>query len=219
MQRKNMRALLNFLFRTLARVDVQGWEHFPTTGPAIVCGNHLGIIDAPLAFALLPREDCTALVAKNYQSNWLISWIVNSAGGIWLNRDDADPRAIRAGLDHLKKGGILGIAPEGTRSSAGGLQRPKTGVAYFADKAEVPIVPMAFYGSEHALSQMLTLRRPQVMVRFGPPFRLPALERSDREAGMRANADEIMCHIAVLLPEQYWGAYRDHTRLKALLER
>jgi 1-acyl-sn-glycerol-3-phosphate acyltransferase len=54
-------------------------------------------------------------------------------------------------------------------------------------------------------------------VKAGPAFKLPPLPREDREEVLKQYTDEIMCHIAALLPEKYRGVYADHPRLKELL--
>jgi 1-acyl-sn-glycerol-3-phosphate acyltransferase len=110
----------------------------------------------------------------------------------------------------------LGIAPEGTRSLTGAMIPAKTGVAYLADKAGVPIIPVAIWGTEKAVAQLKRLRRPDIHVRFGKPLDLPKLERGDREAALQRNTDLIMCSIARMLPEKYRGVYAGHPCLEAL---
>ncbi|MFN2303820.1 MAG: hypothetical protein ACK2TV_08825, partial [Anaerolineales bacterium] len=68
-----------------------------------------------------------------------------------------------------------------------------------------------------AMRKLSRLQRPRLYVRFGKLLQLPAIERHDRENGLRKNTDEIMCHIAAMLPEMYRGEFSDHPRLKELL--
>jgi 1-acyl-sn-glycerol-3-phosphate acyltransferase len=174
-------------------------------------------LDAPLVFLLLNRDDVTALVAKKHYKNLFIRWLINSVNGIWLNREEADTRALRAARSHLRNGGVLGIAPEGTRSPAKALLTAKTGAAYLADSTGAPIVPVAITGTERGLVRALTLHFPRITARFGEPFDLPPIDRREREAALRRNTDEIMARIATLLPPGYRGAYSEHPRLKELL--
>ena len=71
------------------------------------------------------------------------------------------PRARRRGaLDVLKRGEVLGLAPEGTRArSTYALQKGKTGAAYIAARADVPIVPVALTGTEQVKRDLPRLRR------------------------------------------------------------
>jgi len=217
MQGKTIRAIIRFLFEHFSRLEITGLENVPTQGGCILAVNHLGRLDPALVYAFLDREDVTSLVADKYLHHPFFSWLVNSLNGIWIHREDADFTALRAARNYLVSGGALGIAPEGTRSHTGALIAAKTGVAYLADKAGVPIVPVAVSGTEKATQELLRLRRPLLKARFGKPLRLPPLERGDRAAALQRNTDEIMCRIAAMLPPEYRGVYADHPRMKELL--
>ena len=111
---------------------------------------------------------------------------------------------------------MLGIAPEGTRSTVRALLEGKPGTAYLAEMMRVPVVPVAITGTETAMARILTFRPPKIRVHYGKPFTLPPIDRSDRDASLQRNTDEIMSRIAVLLPERYRGFYKDHPRVKEL---
>ncbi len=211
--RKWLKSTLSFLFRTLTRLEVKGLENLPDEGGCILAVNHLSILDPPLVFSLLARDDAIAMIAKKYQRNPFFRWIIDCTQAIWVDREKPDYRALRTAVRYLRQGGMIGIAPEGTRSATGALMRPKPGVAYLAAKADVPIVPVAISGTENAIRMWFRLRRPAIRVEFGKPFTLPPLERTDREASLRRNTDEIMCQIARLLPPSYRGVYANHPRL------
>lgn len=218
MIRAFLRSLMRLLFRLLTHLEVDGIENLPQEGGCIVTPNHLSALDPVLIFALIGREDITGLVAKKHHKNLFYRLVVNIVHGIWLNREEADTHALRAASDHLQKGGMLGISPEGTRSKTGALIPAKTGVAYLADKAGVPILPVAIIGTETGVKQLLRFHRPHLIVRFGQLFKLDPIDRTDRNGSLKRNTDEIMCHIAALLPPQYRGVYSEHPRLKELLE-
>jgi 1-acyl-sn-glycerol-3-phosphate acyltransferase len=197
---------------------VTGIENIPHQGACLLTGNHLGIIDGPLIFCLIHREDATGLVALKHKKNPFIRFIVDWAGGIWINRSRTDFSALKKAYHHLNQGGLLGIAPEGTRSDTHGLIEAHPGVAFLADKADAVILPVVTTGSENALGKMFTLQRPRIHVCFGLPFTLASLDRENRDASLQRNTDEIMCQIAALLPESYREVYADHPRLRELLE-
>jgi len=219
MLRDLLQAIVRFLFRLLAHVETIDMENIPPTGGYILTSNHLSILDSPLFFISIKRRDITALVAKKYQKNAFTRWLVNVVHGIWLNRTETDTQAIRAACEYLERGGLLGVSPEGTRSQTGGLIPPKTGVAYLADKANVPIIPVAITGSYTALDQLRRLKRPTLTLRVGKPFTLPPIERKDRDQQLKRNTDEIMCRIAAMLPPEHRGVYANHPRLRELLEK
>jgi 1-acyl-sn-glycerol-3-phosphate acyltransferase len=215
--RETFRGFVRILFKVLTRVDAIGSENVPETGGCIIAVNHFSRLDPPLVYILVKRKDVTALAADKYQSYPLIRWVINIVDGIWLNREEADFGAMREARKYLQSGGALGIAPEGTRSSSGGLLLAKTGVAFLADKTGVPVIPTAIFGTEYAVKQMLLLQRPSIHVRFGKPLTLPPIEHKDRDGCLKRNTDEIMCQIAAMLPPEYRGAYADFPRLKELL--
>lgn len=207
------------LFKLLTRVEVTGLGNLPAGQGYILAANHLGIIEVPLIYCLIGRPDVTGLVAKKHQKNPVFRWLVNLAGGIWLNREEADTRAIRAAVEHLERGGVLGISPEGTRSPTGALIPAKNGVAYLASRVRVEIVPVGVAGTWKAIPKVLSLRRPRIAIRIGEPFSLPPVGRQSRDADLKHNTDEIMARIAALLPPEHRGVYAAHPRLLELLEK
>lgn len=213
-----IRIIIRGLFNTLTRVRIQGIENVPKTGACLLAVNHLSLLEPPLVFGLVKREKITALVAKKYRRKLFFRWLIRAVDGIWINREETDFQALREALAFLKDGGALGIAPEGTRSHTGALIEAKTGVAYLADKAGVPVVPVAVSGTETAFAKLKRLKRPHIEIKFGKPFNLPPVQRSTRAEDLQRNTDEIMCQLAALLPPAYRGVYADHPRLKELLE-
>jgi len=217
MKRETLQAICRFLLTRLARVEYSGLEHLPSDGAIIVATNHMSRMDTLYLFINPARPDITALVADKYKKYPIFNWILDVGGVIWLDRSKADFGAFRLAADVLKNGVSLGIAPEGTRSTTGQLIEGKQGTALLALKAGVPIVPVGIAGSEVYFRRLLTLRRPNLRLTFGPPIHLPPLDRNNREESLQKMTDEIMCRIAILLPPQYWGFYHDHPRLKEML--
>ena len=218
MFRHFLRWLVHSLLSILCRLEVVGLENIPEQGGMIIAVNHLGRLDPALGFAVINRDDLTVLAAEKYQTHLLFKWAFRLVPGIFINRGEADLSALRQARQFLNKGGLLGVAPEGTRSNVGGLIEAKTGVAYLADKARLPVIPTAITGTESAVLGIVLFRRPPVKIVFGRPFVLPPLDRQDRSEALQRNTDEIMCQIAALLPAKYRGVYLDHPRLKELLE-
>ncbi len=213
MQRETLRRIINGLIRTFSRPTFEGLENLPAQGAVIIATNHMSRIDTLLLFINPARTDMTALVADKYQRYPLFKWILNTGGIIWLDRENADFGAMRAAVEALKRGLALGIAPEGTRSRNGQLQEGKPGTALVALRANVPIVPVGIAGSETFFAKALTLQRPKVTIRFGPPFHLEPLSRERRNEQLVEYSTEIMCRIAALLPDRYHGFYKGNPRI------
>lgn len=217
LHRQSLHKFLGFLFRKLTRVEVEGWDRVPREGGAILAVNHLSRLDPPLIFVLCKRHDLTVLVAEKYHHWPIIRQMLEAVDGIWINRSAPDAQALRRALRYLRQGGMLGIAPEGTRSKTGGLQRGKPGVVYLAALSGVPIVPIAIYGTERWWKAWLCLRRPVLHVRVGEPFVVGQMPAENRDAWLQEKADEVMLRIAALLPPAYRGVYAQHPRLREFL--
>lgn len=218
LRRRVLHILIRALFRLLTRIEVEGWERIPRKGGVILATNHLSRLDPPLIFILCDRPDVTALVAEKYRRWPILRQMLEAVDGIWINRFAPDARALRQALRHLRQGGVLGVAPEGTRSHTGGLLPGKPGVVYLAAMSGVPIVPIAIWGTEGWHRKLLRLRRPVLHVRVGEPFSIGPLPAKGRDEWLQAKTDEVMLRIAALLPPAYRGVYADHPRLAEFLK-
>lgn len=217
MVRTILKTIIRFLFKLLSYMDVIGLENIPDEGAVILATNHIHLLDPALVFMLLDRDDSTAFVARKHQKNPILRWIVNAVSGVWINRQDADLHAFKEALGLLRRGWILGIAPEGTRSQTSAMIPAKEGVAYLVDKARAPVMPVAITGTENTFHKLAHFRRPRIRIQFGELFSLPPLDRRDREKSMQHNTDEIMYQIAAMLPPEYRGVYAENSRLKEIL--
>ncbi len=100
--------------------------------------------------------------------------------------------------------------PEGGRSHNLGMRQALPGVAYIAEKAQVPVVPVGIAGTtDDFLKRALRGQRPTIEMRIGRPFTLPPItgRGKDRRLERQQHADRIMQEIAALLPEAYHGIY------------
>ncbi len=207
--------MVRFLMRHLTKTQFFGLENIPAEGGVIFAINHLSYIDIPLIFINPCRPDITALITTKYQSHPFIRWFSETAEGIWIDRDVADFTAIRKASQALAQGKSLGIAPEGTRSQTHTLAEGKHGTAMLALKSKVPIIPTGIQGTEFAIDDLKHFKKPQMIARFGKPFTLsPITDVEHRTEILARYTEEIMCRIAVLLPEKYRGFYRNNPRLK-----
>jgi 1-acyl-sn-glycerol-3-phosphate acyltransferase len=210
------RRLIGFLMQRLTKIEFKGVENIPLTGGVLLATNHMSRMDIPSLFVTPNRPDMTALVTTKYLKHPLIRWFIVTANGIWLDRDSADFGAFRKAVEALNEGKALGIAPEGTRSVTAQLLEGKPGTAMLAVRAKVPIVPVAIVGTEDSVSKLLHLQRPYISVEYGPAIPAPVMDRGDRSGQLDKLTTEIMCRIALMMPEKYHGFYTNHPRLKEL---
>ncbi|MER7678889.1 lysophospholipid acyltransferase family protein [Streptomyces sp. NPDC096934] len=218
--------LLGPLLRLAFRPRIEGLEHIPSSGAAIVAGNHLSFSDHFLLPAVLKRR-ITFLAKAEYFTGpgikgRLTAAFFRSAGQIPVDRSgkEAGQAAIREGLGVLRRGELLGIYPEGTRSHDGRLYKGKVGVAVMALKAGVPVVPCAMIGTFEAQppGQKIPDFRP-VVIRFGEPLdfsRYAGLE--NEKVVLRAVTDEIMYAVLTLSGQEYVDRYAADVKAEVAAE-
>ncbi len=217
--RNAIRWLVRRLFNLIAHVEVSGYEYLPPEGGFVIATNHLGIVDVPLAFYALDRWDMFVMVGEKWKRVGLFRWVGKYFNFIFIDRFNPDIKALRKVISLMEENKILIIAPEGTRSRVGSLIEAKPGVSYLATKLNRPIVPVGITGTEDKVvfGNIKRFRRSHFTITAGPTFTLPPLPRENRDEVLKQYTDEIMCHIAALLPEKYRGVYADHPRLRQLL--
>lgn len=208
--RKIIRILVRWLSHLIviiwARVEVSGLDNIPSTGPALLVSNHLGDADVIVGFVYAPLNVETVIKIEIYEIP-ILGWLLHAYGVIWVHRGQPDRRAIRTVLEALKDERIVAIAPEGRESLSGSLEEGTNGAAYLALKADVPIVPVTFTGSENkrVFQNMKRMQRTDITVRIGKPFRLDSSQ--DLRESVQIGTEKIMQTLARQLPPKYRGVY------------
>jgi 1-acyl-sn-glycerol-3-phosphate acyltransferase len=217
--RNFLHGLIRLLIHLIGRVEVTGYEYLPAEGNCVVATNHLGVFDVPLGIYELNRWDIFVMIGEKWEKVGLFRWASKYLNLIFIDRFNPDIKTLRKVISLMEENKILVIAPEGTRSRTGALIEAKPGVSYLAAKLNRPIVPVAITGTgdKVLLANLKRLRRSPITLTAGPAFTLPPLPRENRDEALKQYTDEIMCHIAAILPEKYRGVYADHPRLKELL--
>ena len=205
------------LARAIYRPRVEGRDNVPRHGAVILASNHLSFIDSVVIPLTAPRKVVFLAKAEYFTGTGIRGalsrlWFT-SLGMIPVKRDDhrAAQDSLDAALEVLKRGEAFGIYPEGTRSRDGRLYRGRTGVAWLALTAGVPVVPVALEDTQRLQPVGSRLPRPvRVTVRFGEP-----LHFADRYAGVpqgrarREVTDEIMAAIHALSGQELAGVYNE----------
>ncbi|MBP2704187.1 1-acyl-sn-glycerol-3-phosphate acyltransferase [Microbispora sp. RL4-1S] len=194
--------------RALWRPRVEGREHVPTHGPAILASNHLSILDSFFLPAVLPR-DMTFVAKKEYfTGNRLTALWMRATGTMEIDRQNAAAAQamLDAAVDVLKSGELFGIYPEGTRSPDGRLYRGKIGVAWLALTTGAPVLPVAMLDTEKVLPPGTSVPRiHRIGIRIGEPMLFTGDAASARDR--RQVTDEVMEAIRRLSGQEYVPRY------------
>jgi 1-acyl-sn-glycerol-3-phosphate acyltransferase len=201
----------NLLHRFWFKVHIAGWENIPADGPVIMMGNHVSALDPAIMISFYPDRDIIPLAKIEAFQQPLQRFFVDQWGAIPINRGEADLRALKSALEHLREGYVVMLYAEGHRSKSGLIQGQE-GSAYLALKTNATIVPVAIWGTREALHGLVNeFKRSPVYIRFGRPFKFKNEgDRLPRES-LRQMTDEAMYRIAELLPERWRGVYSDLT--------
>ena len=216
--------LLGPWLRLIFRPSVEGREHLPESGAAIIASNHLSFSDSIFMPLVVKRKVTFVAKAEYFTGRGLKGFLTKmffvGAGTIPVDRSGgrAAQAAIDTGLRILRDGRLFGIYPEGTRSPDGRLHRGKTGVARLALDSGAPVIPVAMLNADEIqpIGKLLPKIK-RVKIRFGAPMDF------SRYAGLtgdrfieRAVTDEIMYELMTLSGREYVDIYAQ--KVKAALE-
>ncbi len=215
--------LLGWWLRLVFRPQVEGLEHIPEDGAAILAGNHLSFSDS-VFLPLVVRRRITFLAKSDYFTGTgikgrLIKWFMSGVGQVPVDRSggSASEAALATGLRILQEGQLLGIYPEGTRSPDARLYRGKTGVARMALEAGVPVIPCAMINSHEIQPPGKIFPRLQrIKIAIGVPLDFSRYEgMSGDRFVLRSMTDEIMYELMQLSGQEYVDLYAARVKAEA----
>ena len=142
---------------------------------------------------------------------WLTKAFFKGVGQLPVDRSGgkASTAALNSGLRVLRRGDLLGIYPEGTRSPDGRLYRGRTGMARMALESLAPVIPVAMIDTDKA--QPPGKLAPHIMrigVRIGKPLDFSRYEgMEDDRFVLRSITDEVMYELMLLSEQEYVDMY------------
>lgn len=158
-----------------------GRENIPTRGAAMLVSNHLSHLDVLVLGILLDRP--LNFVARSTLFFFPLGPYIRSLGAFPIQRDGIGAQGLKETLRRLKRGGIVTLFPEGTRTSDGEVGELKPGIALLATKAGVPILPAAVVGTFEAWPRSRPFPVPHpIHVHFGRPISPEQARSLDAEA-------------------------------------
>lgn len=209
--RRIVRRLISWMARLVVRmctrIEVTGLERLRICDSALIVANHLGDADVVVGVAYTPMN--VEIIAKSELYDFpILGWLMDAYGVIWVNRGRPDKKAVRAALQAFDQKRKVAIAPEARESLTGGLEKGTGGAAYLALKADVPIIPVTFTGTENRriFGNLIRLRRSHITLTVGSPFQLK--KSTSLKESIQAGTETIMKTLAQQLPPEYRGVYR-----------
>ena len=156
--------ILGPIFKFYYNPKIIGKENIPKEGPIIVCGNHIHLMDQ--CVPILSTKRFLRYMAKKEYFDGPYAWFFKWVGCIPVDRSKKDSDAKEKAIEHLEKGGAIGIFPEGTRNKTKEFLLPfKFGAVSMAKKTNAKLVPFGTTGEYKFRSKNLT-------VRFGKPIEI-----------------------------------------------
>lgn len=196
-----IRALTLASMGLLTRTHIIGRERVPRSGGLLVVANHLSLADPLILVAACPRA-LTFMTKEELFRPWYARLLADWTGAAFgVRRGQTDVRSVRQALELVRSGAAIVVFPEGTRRPDG-LGDAHPGVSYLAARAGCPVLPVGIIGTASITSVGSLWHHPACEVRFGEPFAVVSERGQPSEI-----LDDIMKHIAELLPPQRRGKY------------
>lgn len=172
------------LFIAGARITVKGVENVPTDQPVLFVSNHRSYFDILISYVSSPIPHGFVAKKEMEQIPGLSTWMKNIRC-LFLDRANIKEglKTILQGVEQLKNGYSVYICPEGTRNHKETLLPFKEGSTKMAEKAKVPIVPVALTNTDALFEKNshFALKPASVIIEYGKPIYLNTLEKEDKK--------------------------------------
>lgn len=210
------RAFVAPIAKAIYKPTIIGRDNLPAEGGVVVASNHLSFIDS-IIISMLARRRVSFLAKDEYFTGTGVKGAISrnfftSVGAIPVKRGagQAAQEALDAGLAKIESGEAFSIYPEGTRSRDGRLYRGKTGVAWLALTAGVPVVPVALSGTQHLQPVgSRRIRRVPITIEFGEPLDLSTFGEASSGRARRHATDAVMVQIQRMSGQEYVDQYNE----------
>ena len=176
--------IFRFALRVFFKLEIQGADCFPKTGPFILASNHVSFLDPHTVASCSPRK--LAIIARDdLFDNKILGFYMRRVGVISLKRDSADIGALKQALAILKTSPLL-LFPQGGRMSD--LGKAKAGIGFLCRKASVPVIAARVYGTDVILPKGARFfRRGKIKVIFS---KVDNIEKNDTNEGIASKVME-----------------------------
>lgn len=160
---KIIKFFLSLILKIFYRIETKGLDNIPKHGRAVLCSNHLNILDPIVLAIAIPRTISFMAKKELFRNKFLVN-VLRLLTAFPVDREGSDLSAIRTSLKILQNERVLGIFPEGTRKSKMDLESVKPGIGLISIKAKSPIIPVAIQSNYRLFSK--------IKIRIGQPIYL-----------------------------------------------
>lgn len=177
-----VRAICWLLLKIFWRMEIIGIENLPENGGLIIASNHVSYLDPAVLVASLNRK-IYFITKKEVFKNTFVRFILKNLNAFSVDRENVDIIAFKKAMNILREEKVLGIFPEGTRSSNGELQELKLGAIKIAMKTGVPILPVGIIGTHQIYPRGIKfpiLFKHKITVKYGTPQYFNKLKSRDK---------------------------------------
>lgn len=181
---KLLTPFMRVAFRLWYNPKIIGAEKIPEDSAIVIACNHKHVYDQCLT--VLATKRVIHYMAKKEYFDGKLAPLFKAVGCIPVDRSRKDFSSAKSALSVLKKGGAIGIFPEGTRNKTENFMLPfKKGAVLMAQKSDALIVPCGLTGDYKFRSKNLTIR-------YGEPFNANGMTAAEANAKLQAEVERLM---------------------------
>ena len=197
--RRSIYSLSRWLSRIVGkaffRLRWAGSENYPTSGGGLVCANHQSFFD-PVLVGLTCDRQMNYLARKTLFRFAPFRWLISCYDAIPIDREGMGIAGLKETLRRLRRGELVVIFPEGTRTRDGKLQSLQSGFCAVARRGKQPLIPVAIDGAYDAWPRNRKMPRlSRISVVVGEPLPVEKLAEWDDEQLVH----ELSCALATCL--------------------
>ncbi|GHV53659.1 1-acyl-sn-glycerol-3-phosphate acyltransferase [Spirochaetia bacterium] len=178
-------------------------------GPMILAINHINFAEVPILAAYGYPRRVTGLAKEESWENPALAFLMNTYSAVPLDRDGSYNESFRRVREAMDRGFFMIVAPEGSRSRNGVLQKGKGGIIQLSLATGAPVLPVAHFGGEKIWENLKHLKRTPFSIKVGRPFRFKCDDGRPGKTLRGLMTDELMGQLAALLPEEMRGEYTE----------
>ena len=192
------RWLCHAISKVVFGLRVEGREHIPSSGAAIIAANHVSFLD-PILVAIAAGRPVHFMAKEELFRFRPFGWLLQQYRVFPVSRKRGDLQAMKRALSLLHEGEIIVIFPEGTRGDGNQLRAAKPGIGLIAGRSSAPVIPAFHHGAEKAMPRGAWIPRPhRITVKFGAPFQFAEVQGGEGQGQVVAFSQIVMARIAAL---------------------